>query len=161
LKRIIERAGCKPWPKTFVNLRSTRRTELQEAFPSHVVDEWMGHSSKVAEDHYLQVTNDHWSAGASNLTGNQNGGPTGGPINANQSPSEPITENARSGKNRVLMAADSCSKPLEHPATCRLEGGCSIQLSYGGVLYRQWPIENVRDALGTALFRTSLAATPP
>jgi hypothetical protein len=38
LHRIIERAGCEPWPKMFINLRSTRRTELQETFPSHVVD---------------------------------------------------------------------------------------------------------------------------
>lgn len=28
IHRILERARLKPWPKTFVNLRSTRRTEL-------------------------------------------------------------------------------------------------------------------------------------
>ena len=115
LKRIIERAGQKPWPKTFVNLRSTRRTELQEAFPSHVVDEWMGHSSKVAEDHYLQVTTDHWSAGASKLTGNQNGGPTGGPIIAQTEPSATITQNEKHDKTRAVMASDRWSQPIEHP----------------------------------------------
>jgi integrase len=64
------------WPKLFNNLRSTRRTELQEMFPSHVVDAWLGHSSKTAEDHYLQVTEEHW-----------NGGCTGGYISTNQGPS--------------------------------------------------------------------------
>ncbi len=64
LHRIIGAAGKKPWPKTFVNLRSTRRTELQEAFPSHVVDSWLGHSTQTAENHYLQVTEDHYALGA-------------------------------------------------------------------------------------------------
>ena len=115
LHRIIERAGCKPWEKTFVNLRSTRRTELQEAFPSHVVDEWMGHSSKVAEDHYLQVTSDHWSAGASKLTGNQNGGPTGGPISAQTEPSVAISQNSKHDETRVVMATDWPSQSVRHP----------------------------------------------
>ena len=60
LMRILVSAGVAPWPKLFVNLRSTRRTELQEAFPDHVVNKWLGHSGKVAEKHYLQVTEEHW-----------------------------------------------------------------------------------------------------
>lgn len=63
-ERIIKAANVVPWPKLFVNLRSTRRTELQEKFPSHVVDAWMGHSTKIAERHYLQVTGEHWTAGS-------------------------------------------------------------------------------------------------
>jgi len=81
LRRIIGDSGEKPWAKTFINLRSTRRTELQEKFPSHVVDEWMGHSTATAEKHYLQVTEDHWLAGAELLTGEIG---IGGPISANQ-----------------------------------------------------------------------------
>ena len=115
LHRIIKQAGEKPWAKTFVNLRSTRRTELQEAFPSHVVDEWLGHSSKVAEDHYLQVTSDHWSAAATKLTGNQNGGPTGGPISAKEGPNQAVAENDKHGKNRVLIPTDTYSKNIQYP----------------------------------------------
>jgi hypothetical protein len=33
MERIIKRAGLKPWPKLFQNLRSTRETELAEDFP--------------------------------------------------------------------------------------------------------------------------------
>jgi hypothetical protein len=62
--RILERAGVVPWPKPFVNLRSTRRTELQEMFPDHVVNSWLGHSGAVAAKHYLQVTDEHWSRAA-------------------------------------------------------------------------------------------------
>ena len=117
LKRIITNAGCKPWPKTFINLRSTRRTELQEKFPSHVVDEWLGHSTKTAEKHYLQVTEDHWQAGAVIATGkpvessigatgeaNQPGGLTGGPISANQGLSSGTTHGT--------------TKPSKHEKTC-------------------------------------------
>ena len=38
----------------------TRRTELDDRFPEHVICAWLGHSEKVARDHYQQVTVDHW-----------------------------------------------------------------------------------------------------
>ncbi len=59
-KRIIRRAGSEPWPKVFQNLRSTRQTELEEDFPSHVVCAWMGNSEAIAKKHYLQVTDEHF-----------------------------------------------------------------------------------------------------
>ena len=56
LRRIIRKAGLKPWPKLFQNLRSTRETELAETYPIHVVCAWIGNSQPVAAKHYLQVT---------------------------------------------------------------------------------------------------------
>jgi hypothetical protein len=50
-----------PWPKLFVNLRSTRETELVEQFPMHVVTAWLGNSPDIAKKHYLQVTEDHFA----------------------------------------------------------------------------------------------------
>ncbi len=64
LRRIVERAGLRPWPKLFQNMRSTRQTELSEHFPAHVVCAWMGNSEDVAKQHYLQVTNAHFEAAA-------------------------------------------------------------------------------------------------
>ncbi|MBX7167468.1 MAG: tyrosine-type recombinase/integrase [Pirellulales bacterium] len=61
LERIIATAGLTPWPKLFQNLRSTRQTELEESFPSHVVCQWLGNSQAVARRHYLQVTEDHFT----------------------------------------------------------------------------------------------------
>ncbi len=61
MQRIIKRAGVKPWPRLFHNLRSTRQTELSEKFPSHVVCAWLGNSRAVAQDHYLQVTDAHFA----------------------------------------------------------------------------------------------------
>ncbi len=60
LERIIGRAGLKPWPKLFHNLRATRETELAERFPLHVVCAWIGNSSAIAAKHYLQVTDEHF-----------------------------------------------------------------------------------------------------
>jgi hypothetical protein len=60
LLRFIERAGVKPWPKLFHNMRASRQTELAEEYPAHVVCEWMGNSQAVATKHYLQVTDDHF-----------------------------------------------------------------------------------------------------
>ncbi len=65
LMRIIKRAGLKPWPKPFQNLRSTRETELEAEFPLHVVCYWLGNSEKVARRHYLQVTDEHFAKAVS------------------------------------------------------------------------------------------------
>lgn len=78
--RIIERAGVKPWPKLFHNLRASRQTELTSRFPLHVVCEWIGNSAAIAEKHYLQVTGDHFASAVSTPTvpksGTESGTPT-------------------------------------------------------------------------------------
>jgi hypothetical protein len=60
-EKIIKRAGLKPWRKLIQNLRSTRQTELEESFPSHVVCAWIGNSERVAKRHYLEVTDAHFA----------------------------------------------------------------------------------------------------
>ena len=64
LLRIMQRAGVKPWPKLFQNLRSSRETELAQQFPIHVVCAWIGNSQSVAAKHYLQVTDEHFEQAA-------------------------------------------------------------------------------------------------
>ena len=54
--RIIKRAGLKPWPRLFHNLRATRETELVKDHPIHVVTAWLGNTPRIALKHYLQVT---------------------------------------------------------------------------------------------------------
>ena len=72
LERILGRAGLKPWPKLFQNLRSTRETELCESFPEHVVTAWIGNTRKVARDHYLQIRDEDFERAASGPEGAQN-----------------------------------------------------------------------------------------
>ena len=64
LEQIIERAGLIPWPKLFHNLRASRQTELAERYPIHVVCAWLGNSTAIANEHYLQVTEDHYESAA-------------------------------------------------------------------------------------------------
>src|SRR5262249_18716284 len=64
LVRIVERAGLVPWPKLFHNLRASRQTELAERYPIHVVCAWLGNSTAIANEHYLQVTEAHYEQAA-------------------------------------------------------------------------------------------------
>ena len=65
--RIIDHVGQERWPKPFQNLHSTRQTELEDKFPSHVVTAWMGNMINVAKKHYLIVQDGHFAKAALNL----------------------------------------------------------------------------------------------
>ena len=56
LLRIVNRAGVKPWPKLFHNLRSSCETDLARVHTIKAVCDWLGHDVTVAAQHYLQVT---------------------------------------------------------------------------------------------------------
>ena len=64
IKQFIRSAGLEPWPKLFQNMRSTRQTELAAEFPAHVACEWIGNSEKIAQQHYLQTTDEHFEKAA-------------------------------------------------------------------------------------------------
>ncbi len=58
--KFVIRAGVKMWVKPFMNMRSTRETELTGRFPIKTVAEWMGHDPKISLSHYQQVLPEHW-----------------------------------------------------------------------------------------------------
>ena len=62
--KIIARAGLKPWPRLFHNLRASCATDWAERFPSHSVASWLGHSPLIAAQHYLQVRDAHFECAA-------------------------------------------------------------------------------------------------
>jgi len=62
--KIIRRAGEKPWPKLFHNLRASRETELAAEYPIHVVCEWIGNSAAIAAKHYLTVREEDYERAA-------------------------------------------------------------------------------------------------
>jgi integrase len=64
-KRLIERAGLKPWPRLFHNLRASRETELAKSYPLKAVTEWFGNTMTVAVKHYLQATDSDFEKAAS------------------------------------------------------------------------------------------------
>jgi integrase len=60
LLAAIRAANVQPWEKLWINLRASCRTDMQAFFPDHVCNAWLGHSSRVAAQHYLMITSDHW-----------------------------------------------------------------------------------------------------
>ena len=57
----IKNAGLHGWEKLWVNLRASARTDAGNKFASHTCKEWFGHSTRVAEEHYLMLTSTDWS----------------------------------------------------------------------------------------------------
>lgn len=63
-ERIIAKAGVKPWPRLFHNMRASCATDWVERFPAHVVAGWLGHSPLIAAQHYLQTRDAHFDLAA-------------------------------------------------------------------------------------------------
>lgn len=60
LLAAIRSAKLEPWPKLWVNLRASCRTDLADLYPAAVCDHWLGHSTRVARNHYELVKPEHW-----------------------------------------------------------------------------------------------------
>ncbi|MBI1312456.1 tyrosine-type recombinase/integrase [bacterium] len=96
-RKLLKRAGIKPWPKPFHNLRASRQTELLAEFPVKDVCEWIGNSQPVAMKHYAMATDDSFQRAICGSTR----GSTGGSIWANQGESEADAQNEKPSKTRV------------------------------------------------------------
>jgi len=55
---ILRKAGQVAWPDLFQTLRRSCETDLARTCPQHAVSAWIGHSMKVSERYYLQLTDD-------------------------------------------------------------------------------------------------------
>lgn len=69
LRRIIRRAGLKPRPRTWHNMRASRQTELAATFPLHTICAWLGNTMAVAAGHHLQVTDADWNRAVGEQSG--------------------------------------------------------------------------------------------
>ena len=66
-ERIIRRAGLKPWPRLFQNLRTTCETEFASTYPLHAVTAWIGNTARIAERHYLQIPDSLYEQAVQNV----------------------------------------------------------------------------------------------
>jgi len=83
--KIIAKAGEKPWPRLFHNMRASCACDWVEKFPAHVVAAWLGHSPLIAAQHYLQTRDAHFDLAAG----------VGGGVE--QAAANPATQARRSG----------------------------------------------------------------
>lgn len=105
-ERIIKRAGLKPWPKLFHNLRATRQTELAASHPIHVVCEWIGNKQAVAMEHYLRPRDEDWAK----ATGDFGAAKSGAPPNAPGTPrGDSDTSNPRNVPSGDAQGAGYCT----------------------------------------------------
>ena len=101
-KKIVKRAGLKPWPRLFHAMRASRETELCQQHSLHTVVAWLGNTPKIALKHYLMVTDADFEKAIR---------PTGGRMalhNCMQQPAEPAGKHLQA--NRAGM-----KKPREMP----------------------------------------------
>ena len=68
MKRIIDEAGISDFVKPFLNLRSTRSTELaRKGLPIQEFCRWLGHTPKVALEFYMQVQAENYDRAAAEI----------------------------------------------------------------------------------------------
>lgn len=65
LEKICHRVGVEFWPRPFDNLRASCENDWLEEYPIHRVAAWMGHSPKVALEHYNLVAKEQVARKAS------------------------------------------------------------------------------------------------
>jgi hypothetical protein len=118
-EKSIERAGVKPWPKLFQNLRASCETDWVQTFPAHVVAKWLGHSPRIAQEHYLQVRDAHFAAA---IEGSERGTKCGTTMAPNGAPQAFATSrndsHARGGNDvipeeTIVLPEDHAKVPLQ------------------------------------------------
>jgi len=77
--RIITKAGHESWPRLFQNLRASCETDWVERYPAHAVAKWLGHSPKVAAEHYLMSREHHFKDVLGGGEGSHGGAGQGSP----------------------------------------------------------------------------------
>ena len=114
LHRIADNAGVERWPKPFMALRASRRTELERSgrFTNHVLNDWFGHSGAVAETYYLQTTEDDYSL--ANGPTSPSVGPLVGPSQGKPETPRDIEKQKNPSNCRVLMVANGLGNVDEY-----------------------------------------------
>ena len=119
-KKIVARAGCKPWPRLFQNLRASCETDWVEKHPAHECAAWMGHSPAIAAAHSLQARNHHFES----------------VVNAGRKSS--AESSARTAQNRAQQAsATKCQELQNGIETDESSGVITVLPNKTGTVYKR------------------------
>ena len=119
LSRLVVQAGLTPWQKLFVNLRSSRETELLAVFPVADVCNWFGHSPAVAARFYAQSRTEIADRACSETTldlagaqagahGSALGAQMGDIIDRQEEHKSHQDDESTNEKPAILLAGDGC-----------------------------------------------------
>jgi len=119
LLKLIRRAGLKPWPRLFQNLRSSCETDLVATHPLHVVCGWIGNTPRVALKHYLQTTDSDFDRASG-------GGAIGGAVDGVKAVQSTVQPAAAAKCQTVPSTRDALedrafSHPVAHSGSYRHE----------------------------------------
>jgi len=126
LEKIIAKAGHEPWPRLLQNLRASCETDWVEKYPSHVVAKWLGHSPKIAAQHYLMSREHHFDdvvAGGGAAEPSVAGAGQAVPSSCSADCSAPATQNAT--QQASALGSAEPHKTTEPAATIQVAAGSS------------------------------------
>ena len=124
LERIIGNAGHTLWPRLLQNLRASCATDWVEKYPSHVVAKWLGHSPKVAAQHYLMSRDHHFE----DVVGGGESNPSAGADGGQGSQSECDAKCASIATRNATPQASASGSTEPHETT---EPAATIQVAAG------------------------------
>ncbi len=96
---IVKRSGVTEWDDLFQALRRSCESDLAKRHPQHAVSQWIGHSMKVSEQHYLMVGDDLFDAAADDPVMQTRA------VTSTQTTSEPIEEPITATTSASLLRA--------------------------------------------------------
>ena len=127
LRRIIGKAGHKPWDRLLQNPRASCETDRVERYPARAVATWLGHSPKVAAEHFL-MSGEHHFTDVVNRGGTGSVDSAEGPQKMTKPAATTGVTAGSAGIAPITKTGQMGDKGLE-PLTPSLSSWCSNQLS--------------------------------
>ena len=133
LRRWIVMAGMVPWSKLFVNLRSSRETELLGVYPVTDVCRWMGHSPVIAAKFYAQARSEVADRATASFTVESG---------ATEKPTKPHPEEGPTEESTKAPEADTLESSSETESESR--EGSRMGSEVGTITIQQEPLPTPR-----------------
>ena len=105
---------------------------LADKYPEHVLTKWLGNTPKIAKEHYLQVTDEHWMRAVLEDTSHVQGGTECAPVLSGL-----VMNRTAQGFSGKVVSVDSAIRNTHTPKRAGVRDG--------------------RDRIRTCVKKTSLA----